>query len=135
MARGETENDDEDRGEAEVTKSSVVKAVKRIVEELTEEHDNHNDWMDGAFEKVDEWWTAVIGTGRIEDLGEYPVDETDLGYLQDAITIMQAADEEDWGVADDKGLWEGLDPWQAVLSQAFFTMEQAVAQQEPKDLE
>ena len=42
--------------------------------------------------------------------------------------------ERTWGIADDRGLWEGLTPFQAIMSQAFFTIEQAVGAQRPRGL-
>lgn len=118
-----------------VTPAEIKKFVADTVEELTEEVKEHNDWNDRVFEEVDSWWSSRLGTGRIDELGDYPVDESDVNQLMSAVVILQTAVQEDWGLADDTGLWEGVPPWAAVLSQAFFTLEQAIGQQEPRGLE
>lgn len=110
-------------------KTLTVAAIKKAVQELAREavdlnKDDNPDYLnDKVSEVVDAWWGAYINTGRISDLGLYPKGSHDIEFLRDAVTVMQAL--HDW-LADDTGLWEGLSPWAAVLSQAFFTLEHAV---------
>lgn len=117
-----------------VSKADIKKFVRDTVKEMKSEITNHNDWHDRGFEEVDNWWGVNIGGGSIDALGDYPDNDRDMDMLMAAVTILQTAEQEGWGVADDTGLWEGMSGWQAVLSQAFFTLEQAIGQQEPRDL-
>lgn len=118
-----------------LNKTEVKRDVRSMVADLRRRASTHEEWSDGVFEAVDEWWSAKLGTGRISEMSPVPEDERDVDYLRSAAVILQVAIEEGWGIADDSGLWEGLAPFPALLSQAFFTVEQAVAQQEPRRLE
>lgn len=117
-----------------LTKKEIIDWVNDTADEMSEEVEDHNDWGDRAFEETDSWWTDNIGGGRIDEYPEVPEDIVDIHRLQDAVTILQVAELEDWGIADDSGLWEGLAPYPALMSQAFYTLEQALSQQEPEEL-
>lgn len=117
-----------------LTREKIKRFIRDAVRTLSREARTHEDYLDGAFSKTDEWWEEEIGTGRIDELPDAPEDNQDIDWLNDAALILKTAVEENWGVADDPGLWEGLAPFPAIMSQAFFTLEGAISQQEPEEL-
>lgn len=117
-----------------LTKAQVKRFVRDTVKEMRGEVQSHNEWVDRAFEEVDSWWGGAIGTGRIDQLPNVPETERNIKELADAVTILQTAQEEDWGIETDSGLWEGLAPFPALVAQAFHTLQGAINQQEPVDL-
>lgn len=106
-----------------LTKTEVKRAVRQIGREAKR---SKNDINDTVYEMVDDWWSATLKTGRIDQLSDVPEDRSDVDNLMSAIVILQTALEEGWGIADDSGLWQGLAPYPALMSQAYFTLEQGV---------
>ena len=107
-----------------MTKTEIDETVESwladLIEEI-EENDAQDEPHDYIFEHVDSGWGNFFDAGRIDQWPTNPGGKV-LSLLGEVLSYC----EEEAGLEDDQGLWEGLQGAQMLASQAFFSLEAVV---------
>lgn len=102
------------------TIDATVEDMTDEAEEAIREHDT--DPHDAIFEAVDSWWGALgLPVGLIDSWPQNPGADV----LTRCAEVLDYCEEEAW-LADDSGLWEGLNGAAVVGAQAFHSLQNVV---------
>lgn len=105
----------------------IIEIVKNHAEKVVENPETKNQYFhDMVFAQTDThlWENTVGHTGPIKNYHTYPKTDGQRDKIITALNIIRACDQyRGVFIADDEGLWEGLEGQQVVLAQAFHSLE------------
>jgi len=117
--------------------NDYIELLKEELQERDIDDLRHDDPHDVIFDWVDSLWGSIQGTGRIDRMEPAPGSVRGLNDLIRSCLILQMGQADEWPgwIAEDRGLWEGIEGQGVMHSQAFFTLRNIISEGVKEQLE